>query len=471
MKKVRAKAKIQKFGNSLSAMVMPNIGAFIAWGILAALFIPAGYFPNEKLNELIAPTLTYLLPTLIGYTAGSNIYGRRGGVAGALATLGVIVGSDVTMLVGGMIMGPLGAVIIRKFDRLVEGKIPSGMEMMVDNFSMGILGAIMMVFGYFAVAPIYNVISAGLMAAVTWAESHNMIQLTPIVVAPAQLLFLNNAVNHGIFTPLGIQQAAETGKSMLFLIESCGGAWTALAIAFAFYGKGMAKKSAPGAALIEGIGGIGECVFPYALIKPLTILGPIVGQIVALYWFTFFGGGAVAAVSPGSFPALVMMSPKDALWVNVSGYIVSGIVSFLIVRAVLKRDKSPDEDYTLEAAGETAPVKAASPVIPAADQQRAVRKHQKVEKVYFCCDAGMGSSVMAASVLTTQLNKVGLSIKVNHASLSEVPEDVDVVVVSAVLYDRAAAQVPEGTPIFKISNLMSREEHAEVARAIRDMTN
>ncbi len=109
------KAKVQKMGGFLSGMVMPNIGAFIAWGILTALFIPTGYFPNEQLNELVSPTLTYILPVLIAYTGGYNIYGRRGGVAGVIATIGVIVGSDVTMLVGGMVMGPFGAWLIKKF--------------------------------------------------------------------------------------------------------------------------------------------------------------------------------------------------------------------------------------------------------------------------------------------------------------------------------------------------------------------
>lgn len=460
------KRNIQRFGNMMSAMVMPNIGAFIAWGILAALFIPAGYFPNERLNELIAPTLNYLLPLLIGYTAGNNIYGRRGGVAGAIATIGVIVGSDVTMLVGGMIMGPLGAITIKTFDKFIEGKVKSGLEMMVDNFSMGILGAILMVFGYFVVGPIYQVISSLLMAAVSWAQVHNVLQLSPIAVVPGQLLFLNNAINHGIFTPLGIEQAAEMGKSIIFLIESNGGPWTALALAFAFYGRGIAKKSAPGATLIQFIGGIGECVFPYALTKPITILGPMIGQIVSLYWFTIFGGGTVAAVSPGSFPALVMMSSKSALFANVSGYFVGGIVSFLIVRFFLKRDlkiNGPDTEETISIDSTES-----SQIAPTENTSVDYGK-RKVEKVYFCCDAGMGSSVMASSILATQLNKVGMSVKVEHSAITEVPSDADVVVVNSVLYDRAISIVPEGTPIFKIDNLMAKEEHAEVAKAIAEI--
>lgn len=457
-----SKAKVQKFGNSLSAMVMPNIGVFIAWGILAALFIPAGYFPNERLNELVGPTLTYILPTLIGYTAGSNIYGRRGGVAGAIATVGVIVGSNVTMLVGGMIMGPLAAVIIRRFDRMVEGKVKPGLEMMVDNFSMGILGALMMIFGLYAVAPIYGGINNAIMAAVTWAQNHNVLQLSPVAVVPAQLLFLNNAVNHGIFSPLGLQQAAETGRSIMFLVESNGGPWTGLALAFCFFGRGTAKKAAPGVALIQGIGGIGETVFPFALAKPATMLGPMVGQVFALYWFTFFGGGTIGPVSPGSFPALVMMSSRDALLPNISGYLVSMMVSFAVVGLILKRDKTPETVSQTPAPAAKAPdtTKVKKQVLPASS---------KIDNIYFCCDAGMGSSVMASSILTTQLNKLGMSIKVKHASLSEVPADADLIVCSAVLYERAKSQIPDGIPILKVNDLMNQDEHKAIAKTIAEM--
>lgn len=452
------KAKIQKFGNTLSAMVMPNIGAFIAWGILAALFIPAGYFPNEKLNELVSPTLTYILPTLIGYTAGSNIYGKRGGVAGAIATVGVIVGSDVTMLVGGMIMGPLAAVTIRVFDKAVEGKVKPGLEMMVDNFSMGIIGALLMIFGLYAVSPIYGGINSVIVAAVTWLQNHNILQLSPIAVVPAQLLFLNNAINHGIFSPLGLQQAAEVGKSIMFLVESNGGPWTGLALAFCFFGKGNAKKAAPGVALIQGIGGIGETVFPFALAKPTTMLGPMLGQVFALYWFTFFGGGTIGPVSPGSFPALIMMSPKDALFANVSGYIVSMMVSFVIVAFILKRDKTPEEDLIMETASLDTTLK-----------QLENNVKREINHVYFCCDAGMGSSVMAASILKTQLNKLGLSIDVEHASLSEVPKNVDLIVCSSILYERARTEISKEVPILQVNNLVDQSEYKEIAKKIVSM--
>ncbi len=464
------KAKIQQFGSKMSAMVMPNIGAFIAWGILTALFIPAGYFPNETLNELVAPTLTYLLPILIGYTAGFNVYGKRGGVAGAIATIGVVVGADVTMLIGGMIMGPLGAVLIRRIDKIFEGRIKPGFEMLVDNFSLGILGAILMVFGMMIVGPVYDVISGFLMGAVNFAMEHNMLQFTPAFVVPGQVLFLNNAINHGILGPLAIEQAAQAGKSILFLIEANGGNWAGLLLAYCLFGKGMAKKSAPGALAIVAIGGIGEVAYPYALIKPLTMLGAIAGQISGLFWLAAMNGGTVAAVSPGSFIALCLMSPKGGLIVNVMAYLISGTVSFVICALILKADKTPDEAEEVpeidmsQFAGET---DSADPV-KAAEETKGFSK-RRVEKVVFACDAGMGSSAMGASMLKNQFNKLGLSIAVDHVSLNELTDDMDVIITSVNLYERAKEQAPAGIPVIKIQNFLDAKEQGEIAKMIQDM--
>ena len=254
---------------------MPNIGVFIGWGILSALFIPTGWCPNEYLNELVSPVLTYLLPVLIGYTAGYNVHQRRGGVIGAFATMGMVVGSDVTMLVGGMIMGPLAAWLLKKFDKAIEGKVKTGLEMLVDNFALGLIGVLLCVLGYAVAAPMMTGIQNVLASGVNFMTDHNMLPLTALFVQPAQVLFLNNAINHGILVPLGVQQAAEAGKSVLFLIEANGAYWVGLVAAFAVFGSGVAKNSAPGAVIIQFFGGIAETCFPYCLMMPQTILGPI----------------------------------------------------------------------------------------------------------------------------------------------------------------------------------------------------
>ena len=316
-----AQAKIQKFGSLLSAMVMPNIGVFIGWGLLTALFIDTGWTPNAYLNKLVSPILTYLLPCLIGYTAGSNIYGRRGGVIGAFATMGAVVGADVTMLVAGMILGPVAAICIRAFDKAVEGKVKPGLEMLVDNFSLGIIGFVICIIGYVGVAPIMTAIQTVLTGGVQYLTDHNMLPLTELFVQPAEILFLNNAINHGIMTPLGLQQAAEAGKSVLFLVEASGAAWVGLSLAFAIFGNKSAKKSAPGAVIIMFFGGIAEVCFPYCLTMPLTIIGPILGNMFSLFVLTNFGGGVVGPVSPGSVISYYMMTPKACMLVNTIAYV------------------------------------------------------------------------------------------------------------------------------------------------------
>ncbi len=449
-------AHIQKFGGALSAMVMPNIGAFIAWGLLAALFIDTGWIPNEYLNQLVAPTLKYLMPILIGYTGGYNIYGRRGGVAGALATMGVVIGADITMLIGGMAMGPLGAVVIRWIDKRFEGKVKPGMEMLVDNFSLGIAGALLMVLGLVIVEPIMSAILAVLTAGVQWLVNANLLPFTSIFVQPAQVLFLNNAINHGIMIPIGIEEAAATGKSILFLVEANGGTWFGLLLAFAVFGKGNAKKSAPGASLIMFFGGIGEVAFPYALSKPITILGPMAGNIVALYILQIFNGGTVAAVSPGSFLALLAMTPKSAYFANILAYFAATAVAFLVTAFFLRRDKTPETVETADRPGEK---KAA-----ALD----VNVNGTVNKVAFACDAGMGSSVMGVSILSKKLRKAGVDVEICHTPINEIPKDADLIITNQTLAERAAKVAPN-KPILTLTNFMNEEEYDQITETIRQL--
>lgn len=235
------KIKVQSFGRFLSNMVMPNIGAFIAWGIITALFIPTGWLPNETLAKLVGPMITYLLPLLIGYTGGKLVGGERGGVVGAITTMGVIVGADMPMFLGSMIAGPLGGYCIKKFDNWVDGKIKSGFEMLVNNFSAGIIGMILAILAFLGIGPAVEVLSKILAAGVNFMVAHDMLPLASIFVEPAKILFLNNAINHGIFSPLGIQQSHELGKSIFFLIEANPGPGMGVLLAYMFFGRGSAK--------------------------------------------------------------------------------------------------------------------------------------------------------------------------------------------------------------------------------------
>ena len=153
------KEKVQVFGRFLSGMVMPNIGAFIAWGLITALFIETGWLPNENFAKMVSPMSSVLLPLLIAYTGGEVVAGKRGGVIGTIAAMGVIAGSDVPMFIGAMVVGPLSAWIIKKFDKAVEGRIKAGFEMLVNNFSLGIIGALLALVSMAAVTPLVSMLN------------------------------------------------------------------------------------------------------------------------------------------------------------------------------------------------------------------------------------------------------------------------------------------------------------------------
>ncbi len=449
----KLQARIQKFGSLLSAMVMPNIGVFIGWGLLTALFIDTGWCPNAYLNELVSPILTYLLPALIGYTAGSNVYGRRGGVIGAFATMGAVVGADVTMLIGGMILGPFAAWVLKKFDKAIDGKVKPGLEMLVDNFSLGIIGFIICIIGYVGVAPIMTTIQNVLTTGVQYLSDHNMLPLSELFVQPAEILFLNNAINHGIMIPLGLQQAAETGKSVLFLVEASGAAWVGLAAAFALFGNKMAKKSAPGAVIIMFFGGIVEVCFPYCLTMPLTIVGPILGNMFSLFVLTTFGGGTVGPVSPGSVISYLMMTPKDSMLVNIIAYAGSLIISFAGAALILKLFGQPEEDSSEGGSDITK------------------GSLKTLNHVIFACDAGMGSSAMGVSILRKKLNEVGLNPDIQHVAVADIPDNADVVITNVSLAERAKMTTGGSKPIITLSNFMDQGEYNRIVSQIQSMIN
>ncbi|WP_262021748.1 PTS mannitol transporter subunit IICB [Vibrio quintilis] len=464
--------KIQKLGGFLSGMVMPNIGVFIAWGFITALFIPTGWLPNEYFAKLVGPTITYLLPILIGYTGGHAVHGSRGGVIGALATTGVVIGASVTMLIGGMVMGPLAALIMKKVDNWLVGRVKPGLEMLIDNFSIGIIGGILMLAGYAIVEPLFSVILGFLSAGVNWAIAHSVIPLASIFVAPAQVLFLNNAINHGIMAPLGIEQVVEHGRSILFLVEGNSGPLVGVMLAYCLFGKGLAKKTAPAATFIVMIGGIAEVYFPYVLMKPKLVIAPIFGSMTSLFIFQAFDGGTVAVPSPGSIIAFTMMTPKGYFGVNLLGYFAGLLVSFIIAGALLKLDKSEvndGEELEREIELEHAEQVAISSNVAGASEYLTNRK---ISKVIVACDAGMGSSAMGASVLRTRAKKAMLDVTVANASVSKLPDDADLVVTHADLLDRARqnAKNPQ-TQFISIKNFVEAKQYDRVLEHIQSNAN
>lgn len=465
------KERVQKFGRFLSGMVMPNIGAFIAWGLIAALFIPDGWLgkwgPAATINTMVGPMLSYLLPILIGYTGGKAVGGQKGAVTGALATLGAIASTDSTMFIGAMICGPLGGWCIKKFDKAMEGHIPAGFEMVVNNFSVGIIGGILAVLSIFIIGPTCVKITDVLGAGVGLLVNNGLLPLTAILVEPAKVLFLNNAINHGVFTPIGTQEAMEMGKSILFMIESNPGPGLGLLLAYCVAGKGETRSSAGAAAVIQFVGGIHEIYFPYVLMNPIVILGPMVGNIVGIFTLSVLKGGLVAAASPGSIIAEMLMTPKGGYFANIAGIGIAAVVSFLISVFLLKffgKDASLEEAQAQVAASKAA---SKGQAIPAASSGASVSAAD-VKKIVFACDAGMGSSAMGATMVRNKLKDAGITdIKVIHYPVGEIPGDCQIVVTHHELSGRAAQRAPQAR-IIPIKNFMGAPEYNTLVQELLD---
>lgn len=451
------KNALQRFGKFLSAMVMPNVGAFIAWGLITALFIADGWLPNEGLASIQPYMLTYLLPVLIASTGGAIVGGDRGRVMGAIAVMGCIAGVGGTegqpMLMGAMVIGPFAGWVIKMFDKFMEDRMPTGFEMLINNFSVGIFGMLIAILGYFVIGPVMTAILTVLSSGVDILISHGLLPLVSIFVEPAKVLFLNNAINHGIFTPLGSMDVEKIGSSIMYMLEANPGPGLGVLLAYCFFAKDKAaKQSAPGAVIIHFFGGIHEIYFPYILMNPVLIIAPIVGNFCAILFFSLTNCGLKAPSSPGSIIAFLSMAPKDKMVFTILGVLIATVVSFLIASALIrftdgKKGSLADAQDQMsqmkaQSKGQTA-VAGAAALVPSA-----------VRKIIFACDAGMGSSAMGATKFRNRLKDVRPEIIVKNTSVDNIPADCDVAVVQVTLAERARKSAPQAK-LITIGNFLA----------------
>ena len=445
------KNKVQRFGKFLSGMVMPNIGALIAFGFLAALFIDTGWIPNKGFSSMVGPMLTYLIPVLIASTGGRMIGGDRGRVVGAIAVIGAIMSNtDITMLMAAMVMGPLAGFCIKKFDESMEGHMPAGFEMLINNFSAGLIGMVLAMLGYVAIGPIMSAILAVLSSGVNVLVERGLLPLVSIFIEPAIVLFLNNAINHGVFTPIATAQVTETGKSIMYMLEPNPGPGLGVLLAYMFFCKDKATKdSAPGAVIIHLLGGIHEIYFPYILMNPVVLIAPILGSFVGIFWFNMMGCGLVGPASPGSIIAYMMMTPGPDMLKVIVGVLISAGVSFAVAAPLVKMagGKSLEEAQSemaamkAEAKGQTA--------VPGS-----VEKADTIKKIVFACDAGMGSSAMGATKFRNRIKVNRPDITVINTSVDNIPSDCDLAVVQTTLADRARKSAPQAQ-LITIGNFLA----------------
>ncbi|WP_336646749.1 PTS mannitol transporter subunit IICB [Microbacterium sp. USHLN186] len=497
-----ARVRVQRFGTFLSGMIMPNIAAFIAWGIITALFIDQGWvgrdgpveawqwaaspilgggeYDGTTYTGLVGPIISYLLPLLIAFTGGRMVHGHRGGVVGAVAAFGVIVGAEGTvMFLGAMIAGPLTALILKYVERPWQGRIKPGFEMLVDNFSAGFVAFFAALASFFWLAPLMKWITDLLGGAVGWLVETHLLPLASIIVEPAKVLFLNNAINHGVFTPLGTEQSAQTGKSLLFLIEANPGPGLGLLMAITVFGVGAARATAPGAAIIQFLGGIHEVYFPYVLAKPLLILGLIAGGATGVLTNVIFQSGLVAPAAPGSiFAVLFQIAPGSHLGVLLS-VLLAAAVTFVVCMPILLASRR--RDLAAEAAGgdrlaaaiaQTEANKgkssdALSGLAARAQAGRTTTVTAPIRSIVFACDAGMGSSAMGASVLRNKLKKAGVEgVTVTNQAIANLDGSADLVITQQQLTDRAKGQSPDSVHV-SVDNFMNSPKYDEVVEMVR----
>ncbi|WP_433603423.1 PTS mannitol transporter subunit IICBA [Nocardia sp. CA-135953] len=482
---ISARVRVQRFGTFLSNMVMPNIGAFIAWGLITALFIQKGWI--EALTDrwggdswvahiggwgdyasggIVTPMITYLLPLLIGATGGRIVYDTRGAVVGAIATMGVIAGANVPMFMGAMIAGPLGGWVIKKLDALWDGKIRPGFEMLVNNFSAGISGGVLAVAGFFGIGPLVSAFSQFASHVVDFLVDHGLLPFTSVFIEPAKVLFLNNAINHGILTPLGTSQASASGKSILFLLESNPGPGLGLLLAYAVFGRGAAKLSAPGAMIIHFLGGIHEIYFPYVLMKPKLITATIAGGMTGVFINVLFGSGLRAPAAPGSIISVYAQTASGSYVGVTLSVLCAATVSFGVAALLLKTDRATDEPDLAEATATMEAMKGKRSIASDALSSTSVVAIPAISTIVFACDAGMGSSAMGASVLRRRIKSAGFAeVSVVNQAISNLTDSYDLVVTHKDLTDRARRATPSAIHV-SVDDYMNSPEYNEIVAMI-----
>jgi PTS system mannitol-specific IIC component len=344
--------------------------------------------------------------------------------------------------------------------------------MLVNNFSAGIIGGALTLVAFKGIGPLVEALNRFLATGVQAIVDANLLPIASVFIEPGKVLFLNNAINHGILGPIGIEQAAQAGKSVLFLLEANPGPGLGILLAYMIFGKGMAKQTASGAGIIHFFGGIHEIYFPYILMKPLLLLSAIAGGAAGVFTFQLFGAGLVAAASPGSIFAILALTPKGNYIGVIAGVLIATVVSFIISAIILKTSKELDEDEFMNATEKTSALKGkesrAANFMQQSIAEEAVQEvsFANVKSIIFACDAGMGSSAMGASILRNKVKKADVDVAVSNMAISNLPLDAEVVITHKDLTERAKAKSPNAHHI-SVENFLNSPRYDELLEKLK----
>lgn len=456
------KANVQKMGSFLSEMIMPNIGAFVAWGLITAIFIENGWFPNENIAQMIDPMLRWMLPLLVAYTAGYNVYSQKGGVVATVGSMGAIMASETPMFIAVMFIAPLTAYLYKEIDQSLDGNIKPGFEMLVNSAVIGVIGAVISIISFLTVGPIFDAISQFFMVVVDGIISRGLFPLIAIIAEPAKVLFLNNALYHGVIVPIAMNQVAEQGYSILFWTIANIGPGLGVLLAYMFYGKGTSKQSAPGAAIIHFFGGIHEMYFPFVLKNPLHLISIIASGMVGLFLFSLFEVGNVAPPALGSIFAILAVTRRTSILPALLVIFISTLVSFGISAVIVRFEKEDVTEVEMtQDEGQKEEIEE-----DVYTEEIVGLGNLNINKIVFACDAGQGSSAMGATLLRKKLKENNITdVTVKNSSITNIPDDTDLVVTQKSLADRAKS-VNSKAQYVLVDNFLAQDKYDEVVKSL-----
>lgn len=431
------KAKLKKTAEFISHIVVKNIPFFIVIGIVTLL----------DLGEFKTLLYSTLLPVIMAYTAGSTIEEKYGGITAVIIMGGVLAQYKIGSLLEPIFIGAAGGYSIKKYGEFIKKYEYPGYEMLINNLGLASIGLSLiwlinkglpfyeefqLLFQQNVVSRLFNV---------------EYLPLYSIIIEPSKVFFMNNFINHGIFSVLGVSELTEKGKSIFFLLETNPGPGLGMLMAYFFTGKKEAKrKETLSNIFIHSIGGIHEVYFSYVLRNLRMILPLILGGMSGIYLFSKLNLGLVGIASPGSVFLIMILAPfKDKLPVLFSIAVSAGVsffLSYIMLRQQQNFEIDPEEkkekDILLEPED-----------IP--------HKVTQYKNICLVCDAGMGSSAMGLTFLRRKLEKnnlTGTGIHVVNCSIDNIKyKNPDVIIVHNQLLERTKKEI-SGVEIIVIDDFL-----------------
>lgn len=463
---------IHKFGKFYSNIMINMIGIFIFVGILSVIFGDYGWAPNENIYAISQFVYSYVIPALIAYAAGNHmgqIYEKRpdvpktginhaGGAIAVMAAAGVMIADKNCAILGAMILGPVCGLLWKHVLEPLTRKAVQGMEMLTRNLVAAIVGAAFSIAAYYVLTPVLSAVTHVIMMGVDWLIAHKLICLTSVLIEPAKVFFLNNSIHHGILLPLAMQQAEQSGSSMLFLLETNPG--PGLGVLLALWLSNRKKRKEYAAYMfVECIGGVHEIYFPEVLANLWLLLALIPGGMAGILCMSVFHVASAGLVSPGSILTLLFMSGHHVL-TTLFAVAISTAVSCAIAFFILKRQGKWCTEAAISAQGEKKE--------EVQEKRQMLEKGQMQEiKIGFICDAGVGSSAMGAALFRRKLKEEGMDgITAEAYAVDQIPEDLTIGVCQRAFLEILQKE-SNLSNIVTMESLLNQTEHLALIEKLR----